>query len=82
MFKFIEWLDTYVVSRGPSSNLVDLTSTAEDHANTENDNSSVSELRSSPSLFNPERIHCPASRRNEKVILKVTGNPKYTMRSY
>ena len=63
MFQFLKWLDPYVVSRQSSSNLVDLTSTEEDHAesDSENDSSSVSESQSSPSLFEPEGVHCPAN---------------------
>lgn len=84
MFKFLKWLDPYVVSRQSSSNLVDLTSTEDDHAesDSENDNnSSVSESRSLPSLFKPEGIHCPANIKNEEVVSKVTGNTKYTKRA-
>ena len=62
---------------------MDLTSTEEDHAesDSENDNSSLSESQSSPPLFNPEGTHCPANIKNEEVISKVTGNPKYTKRA-
>ena len=80
MFKFLKWLNPYVVSCQSSSNLVDLASTEEDHAgDSENDNnSSISESRSSPSLFKPKGIHCPADIKNKEVISKVTGNTKYT----
>ena len=83
MFKFLKWLDPYVVSRQSSSNLVDITSTEDDHAESDskNDNSSLSESQSSPSLFNPEGTHCPANIKNEEVTSKVTGNPKYTKRA-
>ena len=83
MFQFLKWLDPYVVSCQSSSNLLDLTSTEEDRAesDSENDSSFVSESRSSPSLFKPEGVHCPANIKNEEVISKVTSNPKYTKRA-
>ena len=85
MYHFLKWLDPYVVSRQSSSNLVDLTSTEEDNAesDSENDNSSVSGSHSPPSPLpsNPEGTHCSAVIKNEEVISKVTGNPKYTKRA-
>ena len=78
MFKFLKWLDPYVVSRQSSSNLVDRNTTEEDHAESDSENDNNSSVSESPSLFKPEGIHCPANIKNEEVISKVTGNTKYT----
>lgn len=84
MYHFLMWLDPYVVPRQSSSNLVDITSTDEDPVESgseHDDNSSVSESQSlSPSPVNLEEKHCPAMK-NEEIISKLTGYPKYTKRA-